>query len=111
LAFVHLGDEATAAPLFRGFGLEAVARVADPQAGLYEAFGLTRARTGQVLSWKVLRRSLQAWLAGHRQTRAREDVLRMPGAFLVHRGRIVRAFRHATVADKPDYENLVRGTG
>lgn len=113
LAFVHLSDDETAtAALFRRYGLEDAARVSDPAARLYEAFGLQRAGARQVLNFAVLRRSLQAWRAGHRQTRAHEDVLRLPGVFLVHQGRVLRAHKHATVADRPDYAALVqRPTG
>jgi hypothetical protein len=35
-----------------------------------------------------------------------EDAERMPGVFLLKDRKIVRAFRHKTIADEPDYLKL-----
>ena len=37
----------------------------------------------------------------------REDADQMPGVFFLKERKIVRAFRHRTIADEPDYLKLV----
>lgn len=106
VAFVHLGSEQEAAPVFARYGLSDVARVTDPDAQFYRAFELRRGRAGQILGVGVWWRGFKAFLRGYLPGRWVGDVLRMPGAFLVYRGEILRAYRHATVADRPDYESL-----
>jgi hypothetical protein len=32
----------------------------------------------------------------------------MPGTFLIHNGKILRAYRHETSADRPDYCELAQ---
>lgn len=107
IVVVHFGDPATMDALLAKYGLAEVDRVADPQRRLYQAFELPRGRWRQLMGLQVLWRGLQAAiLAGHWFGRPTADVRQMPGAFLVHRRRIVRAFRHRTAADRPDYEQL-----
>jgi hypothetical protein len=36
----------------------------------------------------------------------KEDAEQMPGVFLLRERKIVRAFRHRTIADEPDYLKL-----
>ena len=47
-----------------------------------------------------------AVLKGHGFGWPKSDPLQLPGAFLLRDGVIVRAFRHATSADRPDYCEL-----
>ena len=35
------------------------------------------------------------------------DPWQMPGPFLIHKGRILKAFINESVSDKPDYEGMV----
>jgi hypothetical protein len=37
----------------------------------------------------------------------KEDAEQMPGVFFLKERKIVRAFRHKTIADEPDYLKLV----
>jgi hypothetical protein len=104
VAFVHLGSEDDAKPLFAAYGLADVPRVSDPEGVLYEAFGLGRAGIGEYLAPSVWGRFLKA--AGHGVGLPSGDVRRMPGAFLLAGGAIVQAFRHGTIAERPDYDAL-----
>jgi hypothetical protein len=36
------------------------------------------------------------------------DGLQMPGVFLLHRGKVLREFRHESAADRPDYVTLTQ---
>lgn len=101
-----MGTEEQAAPFFAGFGLDDVARVSDPTARLYRAFGLQRGRLSQIVGPAVWFRSAEALIKGHGVGAIIGDSLQMPGVFLVHRGEIVKAFRHEQASDVPDYEAL-----
>jgi peroxiredoxin len=108
LAFVHLGTEEKAQWFFKPYGLLDVPRFSDPQGKLYEAFGLTRAELRQFLNLTSITRMLQAAFNGHFAFYPEGDIQRMPGVFLLDRGRILQAFRHKLISDRPDYLALAR---
>ena len=78
-------------------------RFSDPDAQLYEAFGLVRAEWGQYFNRESLLRMVQAWIAGHGVGKAAGDVQRMPGVFLLQENYIRKSYRHKLVSDRPDY--------
>jgi hypothetical protein len=98
-----MAAEDQARPFFAGFGLEDVARVSDPDARLYRTFGLERGRLSQVLGPSVWLRGAAAVARGHRVGLIVGDSLQMPGVFLVDGGEVVKAFRHESSGDIPDY--------
>lgn len=105
IALVHQSaDEPT--ELLARHGLTDLPRFRDPYRRLYEHFGLSQGGIGQLLGPVVWWRGLKAFLTGHRQGTRDGDAFRMPGVFLLHRGRVAREFRHATAADRPDYAAL-----
>ena len=101
--------DAAAAGIVARYGLADVPRVSDPGRALYRTFGLHDATREQLVSRAVLARGAEAWRAGHRAGWPRGNPLQMPGMFLVYRGEIADSFRHATIADRPDYVKFVRG--
>jgi peroxiredoxin len=103
LAFVHLGTEEKAQWFFKPYGMLDVPRFSDPDGRLYEAFGLLRAELREYLNSESILRMLSAWLRGHFVGFPAGDIERMPGAFLIDRGEIQKAFRHKLVSDRPDY--------
>lgn len=103
VAFVHMHPASRADDYFAEFGLADVPRVSDPEQRLYAAFGLARVRPTHWLSWSVIARYIDAiFRGGHRPGYVGGDVLQMPGAFLVARSAIVKAFRPASVGDRFD---------
>ena len=110
LAFVHLGTEEKANAFFTPYGLQDAPRFADPDGKLYEAFGLARAEWRQYLNQESILRMLVAWLNGNFVGLPAGDVQRMPGAFLVKDGEILKSFRHKLVSDRPDYLALATAT-
>jgi peroxiredoxin len=106
LAFVHLGTEEKAQWFFKPYGLLDVPRFSDPDGRLYQAFGLLRAELRQYLNAESILRMLGAWSRGHFLGYPAGDIQRMPGAFLMDRGEIRKAFRHKLVSDRPDYVAL-----
>ena len=107
---VHLGSPERAKPYFDYYKLSDVERISDPQAALYQipAFGLSR--TNPYLH-SLRPAVLMGWLKGalfkYGIGRIREDAEQMPGVFFLKERKIVRAFRHRTIADEPDYLKLV----
>ncbi|HRK20802.1 MAG TPA: peroxiredoxin-like family protein [Fimbriimonadaceae bacterium] len=103
VAFVHMSSELRADEFFAEFKMPDVPRISDPNRKLYAAFDLKQGRFLQFAGLKTVVGSARAFLAGHRQGKTEGDVLQMPGAFLLHRGRVVRSFYHESPADRPDY--------
>ena len=106
LAFVHLGTEEKAQWFFKPYGLLDVPRFGDAEGRLYQSFGLLRAELKQYLNSESVLRMLLAWSRGHFVGLPAGDIQRMPGAFLMDRGEIRKAFRHKLVSDRPDYVAL-----
>jgi hypothetical protein len=107
LVIAHLETPSSAEPLLERYGLRDVPAISDPSASVYESCGLRRGRVGQLVGPRVLWKWLAtALVEGRGAGWTGADVRRMPGVFLVHQGRIVRAFRHRTTADRPDYVRL-----
>ncbi len=109
IALVHMSSEERAAAWLDGAGLGDVPRFADPERVLYRAFGLERGRFGELFGLRVWWRGLLATARGHLVGKLDGDGFQMPGAFVLERGKIVRAFRHAHAAQRPDYEGLACG--
>ncbi len=111
--FVHLGSPERAKPYFDYYHLSDIERISNPQATLYQLPFFALSRTNPYLHflnptvWK-------GWLKGamfkYGIGMIKEDADQMPGVFFLKERKIVRAFRHRTIADEPDYLKLV-GTG
>lgn len=107
--FVHLGSPERAKPYFDYYNLSDVERISNPQATLYQLpeFGLSR--TNPYLHFLNLT-VWKGWLKGamfkYGIGLIKEDADQMPGVFLLKERKIVRAFRHRTIADEPDYLKL-----
>lgn len=108
VVFVHMHSEAMAAQYFAGYGVGDAARISDPHHGLYEAFALARVRPTHWLNRSVIARYFEAiFRRGHRPGYVGGDVLRMPGAFIVRDGAIVKSFRPASLSERLDIPQLV----
>jgi hypothetical protein len=108
--FVHLGTPARAKPYFDYYHLSDVERISDPEAVLYQlpAFGLSRTNPFlHFLNWRVWQGWLKGALFKYGIGMIKEDAEQMPGVFFLKDRKIVRAFRHRTIADEPDYVKLV----
>lgn len=108
--FVHLGSPERAKPFFDYHLLFDAERVSDPGATLYanSVFQLPRQKP---LSHFLAPAVWRAWLLGavrrHRSDKIKEDEDQMPGIFYLQKWAIVRAYRYRTIADRPDYLNLI----
>ena len=111
VAFVHGVSDQVAEPWFAQAGLADLPRVSDPDRRHYAAFGLGQARLTSLLSPTLLARGAVCALrygAGPQPAHLRAQ---MPGVFLVHGDRVLRAYRHRQTSDRPDYVALARADG
>jgi len=108
--FAHLGTPERAKPYFDYYHLSNIERISNPEATLYQLpfFGLSR--TNPYLH-SLHPAVLMGWLKGamfkYGIGMIKEDAYQMPGVFFLKERKIVRAFRHRTIADEPDYLKLV----
>ena len=109
LALVHMGEEESGERFFTEYGLDATPHVSDPERSLYRAFKLRRGRIGQLFGLRIWYRGLEAARHGHWPGWLQGDAFQMPGIFLLRNGQIIRAFRHETAADRPEYAEFVCG--
>jgi len=108
--FVHLGTPERAKPFFDYYGIGDVERISDPQATIYQnpVFQLSR-----ISPWLSLFQPSVwiGWLKGtifkHGIGKIEEDGHQMPGIFFLKDAKIVRHFRHRTMADEPNYLKLI----
>jgi hypothetical protein len=107
IVLVHMSPPAAARAFVARYGLADVSTVSDPDRRLYRALELGRGSVRQLAAPRIWWRGLRAALRGHLPGRLAGDGFQMPGAFLIHRGRVLRAFRHETAAERPDYCALV----
>lgn len=107
--FVHLGSPERAKPYFDYYDLSDIERISDPGATLYRLPNFALSRTPLYLHLFVPAVWL-GWLKGalfkYGIGRAQEDGEQMPGVFFLKERKIVRGFRHRTIADEPDYLKL-----
>jgi len=111
IAIVHQSSEADGRAFAARYGLDDAIQISDPSRVLYSAFELSRGRFSQLFGFRVWLRGIAALARGHGIGALKGDVLQMPGAFVIHRGAVVRAFRHDSAADRPDYCELVSPAG
>ncbi len=85
--------------------------ICDPQAKLYDHFGLKRAKLGQVLNPSVFQRGMQAAKAGHKVgTKPIGDPWRLAGTFVIDRqGRVAWSHRSRHAADNASLESIRAG--
>jgi hypothetical protein len=111
--FVHLGSPERARPYFDYYSLSDVERISNPDATLYQLpfFALTRTNPFlHFLNPTVWKGWLKGALFKYGIGMIKEDADQMPGVFFLKERKIVRAFRHRTIADEPDYLKLI-GSG
>jgi hypothetical protein len=108
--FVHLGSPERARPYFAYYHLSDVERISNPEATLYQLPFFALSRTNPFLHFLNLT-VWKGWLKGamfkYGIGMIKEDAEQMPGVFFLKDRKVVRAFRHRTIADEPDYLKLV----
>ena len=105
IALVHMGHTEPT-ELLEKYEMTDLHCFRDPVCALYDAFGLKMGGFRQLFGVKVWWRGLQAMFAGHGIGALDGNGFRMPGTFLIRTGTILRAYRHLSAADRPNYLEL-----
>jgi peroxiredoxin len=104
---VHMTQPEDVQPLLERYGLQHTTVISDPDRKLFRAFELPLGKWWQLFGPKVIWRAVAdgvvfrhgfGWIQG--------DAAQLTGAFLVHRGEVIRAYRNRTTADRPNYADL-----
>jgi len=107
IVFVHMMPESYAEEIFKVYEMSDIDHISDPAKKLYTSFGLETGSINQVLGFKVwLRFFFVGLIKGHMVGPAKGDAYQMPGVFLYHKSKIIKAFRHKFASDKPNYLEL-----
>ena len=107
IVFVHMMPEAYAEEIFKIYDLDGIDHISDPMKKLYNHFGLETGSFNQVLGFKVwLRFVVSGLFKGHLVGPAKGDAWQMPGVFLYHKNKVLRAYRHKQASDRPNYLEL-----
>lgn len=83
-----------------------VRAIADPEAEIYEAFGLQRGNLFQMFRPAVWAGRSLAKAKGHENGPHDGDIWRMPGVYLARGAAISWAHHYRHAADHPDYEQI-----
>ena len=112
IVVVFMAVETKAGQILARYGLEDINRVSDPHQHVYRAFGLARGRLMALIGPRVLWRGFLGLLRGLGWAPpSNEDGFQMPGVFLLFHGEVLRAYRHQSAAERPNYLSIVQGDG
>lgn len=111
LVIVSLMPHQKADEFLGSYGIYDYHHVSDPSGDLYRAFNLRRGSFLQLFGPKNWLRGFEAGLLKkHGIGMLDGDGFRMPGAFLLHNGKIVKQFRHSYAGEKVDYASFAEFT-
>lgn len=99
-----MGNEADSRAIRERFPFHDSVIIHDPDRLLHRALRLKRGNLWQTFAPRTWLRGFQsAIIKRHGFGAPVGDLRQMPGVFLIHRGQILREFRHRSPADRPDY--------
>jgi len=104
---VHMGTDEQALSKLKGYDLESDLRISDPDRQLFSALELPFGTLSQFLNWKTTWRTIgEGVLFKFGCGPIIGSALQLSGAFVVRDGRVERAMRSQTVADRTDFAAL-----
>jgi len=108
LVLIHMSDLELAKTYLDKYNLADEEQISDPNCESYAEFGLVKGSIGQLFGLKVWSRGFgQASKGNFFSLRQIGDALQMPGLFMLSKGVVKNMFIHNSIADKPDYLNLI----
>ena len=109
LAVVHMADPKQGEQLMTHYDLADVHHFSDPSCQIYRAFELQRGRLMQILSPRIIWRGLKVAIFQRLGFgRIIGDAFQLAGAFVLHRGDIVRHYRTQLASQQADLCELTR---
>ncbi len=107
LAVVTMSPQDINLPLAARYTLDWASWFSDPARLAYRALELRRGNFWQLFGPAVILRGALATLRGNLVGPLVGDGFQMAGTFVLHRGRVIRAFRHRSAADRPELSSMV----
>jgi len=107
IVVVSMSAPQTLAEQARKYSLENIGWISDPQRLTYSALELKRGNFMQLFGPFVWWRGLIATLRGHLPGKLDGDGFQMSGSFVLHHGKVIKAYRHKTAADRVDHADFV----
>jgi hypothetical protein len=108
IVLIHQLSEHAGTAELKGYKLEGLDHVSDPELVLYKGFHLRRGTITQLFGlkeWDVfIRRGILGGLGVG--SPGEQDPFQMPGIFLVQDGKILKQFIHKTASETPPYMDL-----
>ncbi len=110
VVMVHMADYNVAEEYMNAFSLHDIEHISDVECKVYATFGLVKGSFSQLFG-------LKTWIRGFEIAVTKQmipsnkrvgDGFQMPGVFLLKDGVVQASFIHNSVADKPDYEGLIK---
>jgi peroxiredoxin len=109
IALVHMVTDERAEEILQDFDLQTLDRIEDRDCDLYRAFGLGRGGFIQLFGLSEWFLVFAAALRNQNGYGPLEgDGFRMPGVFVIQRGKVVASYRHERSSSRPDYVELTR---
>ncbi|MEM1422671.1 MAG: peroxiredoxin-like family protein [Planctomycetota bacterium] len=106
IAVVTMSDHDQNNALREKYGLSGASFFSDPDRVAYRALELRRGSFLQLFGLASWTRGVVATLKGHAPGPLVGDGFQMPGSFVVHEGRVLRAHRHAHAAERLDHASF-----
>ena len=104
IVLVHLNEDDIARKYLERYDLLDMERVEDRHMRYYADFGLVKGNFNQLFGFQNWIRGFNsAVLKGNGLNMPIDDVLQMPGVFLIEEGTIKNKFIHKMASDRPDY--------
>lgn len=104
---IHMGSLEAGRKLLDSFGLTDVPQISDPERRLYRAFELPLGTMTQIAGPYVIWRALSGGtFFKYGVGKMVGNGLQLAGTFLLDHGRVVRAYRHQTTADRPSFSEM-----
>jgi peroxiredoxin len=111
VVMVHMADYEVAENYMEVFKIKDIEHISDKDCKIYAMFGLVKGSFSQLFG-------LKTWIRGFEIAVTKQmipssvrvgDGFQMPGVFLIKDGEVKGSFIHRSVADKPNYEQLIEG--
>ena len=107
IAIVSMSDPDDLAYHAEQFGLSDLSWISDSNRLSYRALELNRGSFMELFGPVVWLRGIAATLRGHLVGKLAGDGFQMPGSFIIKSGKVLRAHRHKTAAERVDHASFV----
>jgi len=104
IVLVHMNNNNNANEILQKYNFENAITISDKNQELYKAFKLDKGNLFQLFGFKVLTRAFwSGFINGNGVGKPESDYAQMPGVFVIYKSKVIKCYRHRSVADRPNY--------